>query len=55
MIPYYEIGLDPLCGWGFDVTDAFTGEHLGVKKEYVEATVPAGDCRVFTGTLVKVK
>jgi alpha-galactosidase len=55
MIPYYEIGLDPLCGFGFDVTDAFTGEHLGVKKEYVSVKVPAGDCRVLTGTLVKVK
>ena len=55
MIPYYEFGLDPLCGWGFDLTDAFTGERLGVKKEYVEVTVPAGGCRVLTGTLVKVK
>jgi alpha-galactosidase len=55
MIPYYEIGLDPLCGWGFDVTDAFTGEHLGVQKEFIEARVPAGDCKVFTGTLVKVR
>jgi alpha-galactosidase len=55
MIPYYEIGLDPLCGWGFDVTDAFTGEHIGVQKEYVSVTVEAGDCRVLTGTLVKVK
>ena len=33
MIPYYEIGLDPLCGWGFDVTDAFTGEHVGVCRD----------------------
>ena len=55
MIPYYEIGLDPLCGWGFDITDAFTGEHLGVQKEFIEARVPAGDCKVFTGTLVKVR
>ena len=55
MIPYYEIGLDPLCGYGFDITDVFTGEALGVKKEYVEARVPAGDCRVFTGKIVKVK
>ena len=54
MIPYYEIGLDPLCGWGFDVTDAFTGEHVGVCREYVEARVPAGDCKVFTGKLVKL-
>lgn len=55
MIPYYEIGLDPLCGYGFDITDVFTGEHLGVKKEYIEARIPAGDCKIFTGTIVKVK
>ena len=55
MIPYYEIGLDPLCGWGFDVTDAFTDEHIGICREYVSAKVPAGDCKVFTGKLVKVK
>ena len=55
MIPYYEIGLDPLCGWGFDMTDAFTGEHLGVKAEYVQVRVPAHDCKILTGTLVKVK
>lgn len=55
MIPYYEIGLDPLCGWGFDMTDAFTGEYLGVKAEYVQVRVPAHDCKVLTGTLVKVK
>ena len=55
MLPYYEIGLDPLCGYGFDVTDSFTGEKLGVAKEYFEARVPAQDCRVFTAKLVKVK
>ena len=55
MLPYYEIGLDPLCGWGFDLTDAFTGEHVGVCREYIQVKVPAGDCKVFTGTLVKVK
>ena len=55
MIPYYEIGLDPLCGWGFDVTDAFTDEHIGICREYVSAKGPAGDCKVFTGKLVKVK
>ena len=55
MIPYYEIGLDPLCGWGFEVTDAFTGENLGVFPEYMRFHVPAGDCKVVTGKLVKVK
>lgn len=55
MIPYYEIGLDPMCGWGFEVEDAMTGEKVGICKEYMSVTVPAGDCRVFTGKLVKVR
>lgn len=55
MIPYYEIGLDPMCGWGFDIDDAMSGEHIGVCAEYVSVTVPAGDCRVLTGKLIKVR
>ena len=55
MIPYYEIGLDPLCGWGFELTDVFTGEHLGTKAEYVQVRVPAHDCKILVGTLNKVK
>ena len=55
MLPYYEIGLDPLCGYGFEVKDCFTGEDLGVHKEYFDALVPAGDCRVFRAKLVPVK
>ena len=55
MIPYYEIGLDPLCGWGFELTDVFTGEHLGTKAEYVQVRVPAHDCKILVGTLIKVK
>ena len=55
MIPYYEIGLDPLCGWGFEITDVFTGEHLGTKAEYVQVRVPAHDCKILIGTLSKVK
>lgn len=55
MIPYYEIGLDPLCGWGFELTDVFTGEHLGTKAEYAQVRVPAHDCKILVGTLSKVK
>ena len=55
MLPYYEIGLDPLCGYGFELTDCFTGEKLGIAKEYFEASVEAQDCRVFLAKLVKLK
>ena len=55
MLPYYEIGLDPMCGYGFDVTNVFTGEREGIKKDYFEVSVPAGDCKIYTAELVKVK
>ena len=55
MLPYFEIGLDPLCGYGFEVEDCFTGENLGVKKDYFEEKVPATNCRVFRAKLVKLK
>ncbi len=55
MLPYYEIGLDPLCGYGFEVYDCFTGENLGICKEYLNVPVGAYDCRVFRAKLVPVK
>jgi alpha-galactosidase len=54
MLPYVEIGLDPLCGYGFRVRDVFTGENLGIKRDYFEAKVPATDCRVFRAKIVKL-
>ena len=54
MLPYFEIGLDPLCGYGFDVKDCFTGESLGVYGDYLSAKVPAQDCRVFRAKLKKL-
>jgi alpha-galactosidase len=54
MLPYFEIGLDPLCGYGFELHDVFTGENLGVKRDYFEAKVPATDCRVFRAKIVKL-
>jgi len=55
ILPYYEIGLDPLCGMAFDFTDLISGEHIGVKKDFALFYVPAGDCRVFRAKLVKAK
>ena len=54
MLPYYEIGLDPLCGYGFELCDVFTGESLGVKRDYFETKIPGGDCRVYRAKIVKL-
>lgn len=55
MLPYFEIGLDPMCGYGFELTDAFTGENIGVCKDCIDVKVAAGDCRVFKAKLVCTK
>lgn len=54
MLPYYEIGLDPLCKYGLEVRDVMSGEDLGVNEDYFEAKVPAMDCRIFRAKLVKL-
>lgn len=54
MLPYYEIGLDPMCGYAFEITDAFTGKCEGVFRDYIDFTIPAGDCKVFIAKLVRV-
>lgn len=54
VLPYFDIGLDPLCGRALDFTDVFTGEHLGVMKDYAKFDIPAGGCRVFRARLVRI-
>ncbi len=51
MLPYYEIGLDPLCGYGFALRDVFSGETSGPHRDCIDVQVPAGDCRVFLAQL----
>ena len=53
--PYFAIGLDPRCGYGFELYDVMSGENLGRFRDYVEVDeVPAGGCRVLRGRLVKL-
>lgn len=54
ILPYHEIGLNTLYGYAFEFTDVFTGENLGVQKDYAIFNVPSHDCRVFRAKLVKV-
>jgi len=48
-----EMGLPAASGYAFALTDAFTGEALGVKKEYLHQFLPAHACAVFLGKLIK--
>lgn len=51
---YFEdIGITASSGLGLELTDAFTNESIGVKKEFMRFPVKAHDCAVFIGKLAK--
>lgn len=52
---FYEVGLMPSDNVAFQLTDAFTGEDIGVFKDYVNLPVGAGDARVFLAKPVMLK
>ena len=50
-IRFYDIGLDAGCGYGFQLTDIFTGEDVGMYHEIYTLHVPAHDCRIYRARL----
>ena len=52
---YFEnVGLPAHSGYGFEMTDAMTGESIGVQRVYMNPTVDKHDTRVFLAKLVRV-
>ena len=47
MLNFYEIGLMPSDKCALQLTDAFTGEDLGIFRDFIHLPVGAGDARVF--------
>ncbi len=50
---FADAGLPYSSGYGFSMKDIFTGEELGVKRDYHIARVPGHDCRLYRCRLVK--
>lgn len=51
---YFEtMGLPAASGYGLRMVDAFTGEDIGVKKEYMRLELEPHDCAVYLCTLEK--
>lgn len=45
---YFEnIGITASSGYGLEMTDAFTGECIGVKKEFMRIPLEAHDCAMY--------
>ncbi|MBR2731330.1 MAG: hypothetical protein IKD72_05015, partial [Clostridia bacterium] len=50
---FENIGIPAASGYGLEMTDVFTGESLGVKKEFLRRRVPAHDCECYICKLTK--
>lgn len=51
---YFDgLGIPADTGYGLDLTDAYTGEHVGVKKEFWQFRLAGHDSRMYIGTLSK--
>ncbi|MGI5856390.1 MAG: glycoside hydrolase family 27 protein [Candidatus Merdivicinus sp.] len=51
---FEDIGIPYESGYGLDLTDVFTGEKIGVKRDYFLPSVEAHGCRMFKGKMVRV-
>lgn len=50
---FEEIGLPSFEGYGFELTDVFTGENIGVQKEIMHPLIDKHDCKVYLAKLVE--
>lgn len=50
---FANAGLPYGSGYGFELTDAFTGENIGVKRDYFNPVVEPHDCAVYIARIVK--
>jgi len=49
---FAEMGIPYSSEMGLEMTDIFTGEKLGMVRDFIRKTVPAHDCIVFKGALI---
>lgn len=55
MTAYFtEMGIPYSSGMGLDFTDVFTGEKLGIVRDFISRKVPAHSCVMFKGILTNV-
>ena len=50
-----EMGIPYESGYGLEMTDMFTGEKIGIKRDYFVPRVEAHGCQLYRAKLVKVK
>lgn len=52
LFSFADAGIPYASGYGFAMEDAFTGESIGVVRDYQRVTVPGHDCRLYICKLV---
>lgn len=48
---FNDAGLPTSSGYGLDITDIFTGEHIGVKQDYFMPSLEPHTCKLYRATL----
>lgn len=51
-LEFHDVGLPYYSGCGFDMTDVFTGENIGVQVDMYNAVVPAHGCNMYRAKVV---
>ena len=52
---FADLGIPYESGCGLELTDVFTGENLGVKRDYFLPAVEPHGCRMYKAKLVRVE
>ncbi len=52
-VSFSEFGLSNESGCGFELTDAFTGQNIGLFREYYTELIASHSCRVYTAKVRK--
>jgi alpha-galactosidase len=51
---FADAGLPYASGYGLEMVNLFTGENIGVQKDYYNLLVAPHDCALFKARLVKL-
>ena len=52
---FADLGLPATCGVALRLTDVFTGEDVGVKKDFFNPLVEGHDCKLYLGKLASAR
>ncbi|HHX53301.1 MAG TPA: glycoside hydrolase family 27 protein [Clostridiales bacterium] len=51
---FFDAGVPASSGYGFDMTDVFTGENIGIKSDYMCPVVDSHETLLYRAKLVKI-